>query len=79
MMSGRQIRGARAMLSWSGKRLADESGVSYPAIQRAEKENGLPNMQTRNLAAIRDAFERHGISFLTDSKDSEGVLFKEIL
>lgn len=63
-LSGNQIRAARALLRWTAKRLSEESGVSYPAIQRAEAVDGVPNMHTRNLVAIRVALEGAGIEFL---------------
>lgn len=71
MLTGSQIRAARALLKWSGRDLADRSGVSYPALQRAESVDDLPNMQTKNLAAIKAALESGGVVFLDagDTKD----------
>lgn len=66
MLTGRQIRAARALLKWSGKDLAEMSGVSYPAIQRAEQVDDVPHMQARNLMALQGAFESVGIEFLHD-------------
>lgn len=70
MLTGAQIRAARALLKWSGYDLSAKCGVSYPAIQRAEQQNGIPNMQTRNLAAVRAALEEGGIVFIEG-----GVMF----
>lgn len=64
MLTGSQIRAARALLKWSGRELADRSGVSYPALQRAEAVDEMPNMQTKNLAAIKSALEAGGVIFL---------------
>lgn len=64
MLTGAQIRAGRALLKWSGQMLAERSGVSYPAIQRAEATDELPNMQVRNLAAIKGALEAGGIEFI---------------
>lgn len=72
MLTGAQIRAARALLKWSGKDLAEKSGVSYPAIQRAEAVDDLPNMQTRNLAAIKEALEAGGVEFITGSYQGDG-------
>lgn len=72
MLTGSQIRAARALLRWSGQTLAEESGVSYPALQRAEAVNGLPNMQVRNLAAIKGALEAAGVEFLDGSYSGSG-------
>ncbi len=69
MLTGGQIRAARALLKWSANDLAARCSVSYAAIQRAEAVDGMPNMQTRNLAAIKSALESGGVVFL----DSNGV------
>ncbi len=72
MLTGAQIRAARALLKWSGQRLAEESGVSYPALQRAEAVEGLPNMQVRNLAAIKGALEAAGCVFIDGPYSGDG-------
>lgn len=72
MLTGAQIRAARALLKWSGKELSDRSGVSYPALQRAEAVDDMPNMQTKNLAAIKSALEAGGIIFLDGPYSGDG-------
>lgn len=72
MLTGAQIRAARALLKWSGRDLADRCGVSYPALQRAEAVDGMPNMQTRNLAAIKSALENAGVVFMDGPYSGEG-------
>lgn len=72
MLTGAQIRAARALLKWSGQTLAEKSGVSYPALQRAEAVDDLPNMQVRNLAAIKGALEAGGIEFIDGSYSGSG-------
>lgn len=59
-----QLRAARAFLGWSARELASRCGVSESAISRAERVNGKPRMQARNLNAIRATLEKHGIEFL---------------
>jgi len=63
-ITGSQIRAARAFLNWSVRDLSERCGVSESAISRAEKANGVPGMQNRNLDAVRTAFEIHGVEFL---------------
>lgn len=72
MLTGSQIRAARALLKWSGETLSEKSGVSYPALQRAERSNEMPNMQVRNLAAIKAALEAGGVEFLDGSYSGSG-------
>jgi len=63
-ITGSQIRAARAFLNWSVRDLSERCGVSESAISRAEKVNGVSGMQSRNLDAVRTAFEIHGVEFL---------------
>ena len=72
MLTGSQIRAARALLKWSGHKLAEASGVSYPAIQRAEQVDDMPNMQARNLAAIKAALESGGVEFMHGPYSGDG-------
>lgn len=72
MLTGSQIRAARALLKWSGKELAERSGVSYPALQRAEAVDEMPNMHSRNLAAIKSALEAAGVQFLDGPYSGDG-------
>ena len=63
-ISGAQLRAARALLKWWVHKLSDQCGVSESAITRAEQVNGTPPMHVRNLNAIRQVLEEHGIEFL---------------
>ena len=71
MMTAAQMRAARSLLRWSGKQLAQESGVSLPTIQRMEAADGIPPGLSRTLGLIQDAFERAGIIFI-DEDDHAG-------
>lgn len=72
VLTGSQIRAARALLKWSAHDLADRTGVSYAAIQRAERVDDMPNMQTKNLAAIKAALEAAGVQFLDGPYSGDG-------
>jgi transcriptional regulator with XRE-family HTH domain len=72
-ITGAQIRAARAFLRWSVQDLSQRCGVSESAISRAEKVDEVPGMQGRNLKAVRNAFEVHGIEFL----DSSGLRLRQ--
>jgi transcriptional regulator with XRE-family HTH domain len=72
VLTGSQIRAARALLKWSAQELATRSGVSYGAIQKAENIDGLPAMQVRNLAAIKEAFESAGLVFIDGDYSGRG-------
>lgn len=72
VLTGSQIRAARALLKWSGQDLAERCGVSYPAIQRAERVDDMPNMQTKNLLAIKGALEAGGVQFVDGPYSGDG-------
>lgn len=72
MLTGLQMRAARALLRWSHQKLADESKIGIATIQRAEAEDGVPGVQARTLNRIQTALERAGIVFLDPGKTEQG-------
>ncbi len=70
MITAEQIRGARAMLRWSAKRLAEESGLSWPTIQRMEAAKGVPGGLTKNLELVQKTLEGAGVVFIDQSEES---------
>jgi len=77
MITGSQIRAARALLRWSGRKLASASGVSWPTIQRMEAAFGVPPGLTKNILAIKETLEAAGIEFIDTNGGGAGVRFKE--
>lgn len=70
-LSAAQIRAARGLLNWSGQHLAQRAGVSFSSVRRAEAD-GRNSVTDATIAAIRFAFEEHGIQFSEDG-DSESI------
>jgi ribosome-binding protein aMBF1 (putative translation factor) len=64
LLTGRQIKMARAAVGWTAEELAARTGLGVSAIQRAENTEGMPDMRTRNLAAIKTTLERAGVVFI---------------
>ena len=77
MITAEQIRGARAMLRWSARKLAEMSGVSVPTIQRMESAVGVPKSISTNLDSIRRTLEDAGIAFIDDD-EGPGVRLRKI-
>jgi transcriptional regulator with XRE-family HTH domain len=71
MISGAQIRAARAFLGWTVKELAEKSNVGISTIQRIENAIGPPNTLVSNLAAIQSTLEAAGIEFTNG--DAPGI------
>jgi len=76
MITGIQIRAARAVLRWSIKDLAAKSGISVPTIFRLEQEDGIPSSRSHTLADLKATFETAGIEFIGTPEDRPGVRFK---
>lgn len=73
MISGSQIRAARALLGMSATELASRSGVGWATIQRIESNDGIPQSRSRTLEKIKLTLEAAGASFLGDPIKSPGV------
>ena len=72
MITGRQVRAARALLFWTQEMLADKALVALTALKRLESERALPvHEATRDQ--VRRALENAGI-VLIESDSGTGVL-----
>ena len=69
MITGTQIRAARALLAWSQSDLADRAGISLPTIKRLEAGGNAVSGTTRTNARVRAAAEEAGIVFIEDDAD----------
>lgn len=64
VISGFQVRGARALLRWSVQDLSNRSGVSISTIRRIEDQAGpCENREKRVIEKIRNTFEAAGVCF----------------
>ena len=77
MITSEQIRGARAMLRWSAKKLAEESGLSWPTIQRMESAVGVPSGLSKNLDLVQRTLEEAGIIFIGEDDEGPGVRLRK--
>lgn len=73
MVSGAQIRAARALLGISAAELAQISGVGHRTLQRFEAAEGIPDGRTAVLQQLISALESKGIVFQGDPINSPGV------
>lgn len=72
MITGSQIRAARALLGWTSDYLAAQSGVSYATISKVEQHAGIPPVKATTLADIGEALERGGVMFLSNGDIRSG-------
>jgi transcriptional regulator with XRE-family HTH domain len=73
MITGSQIRSARAALRWSVQELADKAGISIQTIKRFEVVDDVPGSRSSTLIDIRAALESAGIEFIGTPADRPGI------
>jgi hypothetical protein len=71
MISGTQVRAARATLGWSVRDLALQSFVGIAAIELIERHEGQTDENQRQLKAIQATLELAGIDFGCNSTASK--------
>ena len=76
MITGLQIRAARAILRWTVRDLAKISGLSFPTVNRLEQDDGIPAGRSQSLSVIQKALEAAGIEFIGTPDDEPGVKVK---
>ena len=73
MITGIQIRAARAALRLSITELADLAGVGVQTIMRFENAAGIPPSRSSTLADVKKALEFAGIEFIGTHDDAPGI------
>ncbi len=77
MITGAQVRAAKALIGWSGNDLAEKAGVGLSTIRRIEGCDGLLEAASiKTLQAIQKALELGGVEFLGAPGDNPGVRLK---
>ena len=74
MITGAQVRAAKALLDWSGSRLADEAGIAISTIRRVEACDGLlESASIKVLQSLKTALEIGGVEFIGAPDEGPGV------
>lgn len=77
MITGSQLRAARAFLRWSADDLARAANVGVATVRRAEADDGPVNMMPNNISAIRQALEDAGVEFIPENGGGPGVRLRK--
>jgi transcriptional regulator with XRE-family HTH domain len=77
MLTGEQIRAARALARIEQTALAVASGVSLPTIKRLETMVGPISANTGTEAALRKAFTEAGVIFIDENGEGPGVRLRK--
>jgi len=72
MLTGRQLRAARALLNLDRATLAEMAGLSLPTIQRMEAAEGVVRGNVDSLMKVVDALKKAGVELLDDDAVSQG-------
>jgi transcriptional regulator with XRE-family HTH domain len=70
MITGAQLRAARAFLGMDQRKLAELSGLSLPTIQRMEASDGVVRGNVDSLMKLVTALDAAGIELITDNAAS---------
>jgi transcriptional regulator with XRE-family HTH domain len=73
MITGRQIRAARALLGIDQKTLAEMAGLSVPTIQRMEANDGTIGGTVESMTRVIAAIETAGVEMINEGATSAGV------
>lgn len=73
MITGAQLRAARALLRWSARETAERSGMALTTVQRLEQQDGLPGGRAQTLFDLQKVFESAGVEFIGTPDEGPGV------
>jgi transcriptional regulator with XRE-family HTH domain len=77
LITSDQIRAARALLRWSGKDLAERSGIGFSTLMKMESDPGVPNSNFKTFDALKKAFEEAGVEFTGTPDSQAGVRWRK--
>lgn len=73
MITGAQMKAARALLGIDQRELARLSGVSLPTIQRMEVSDGIVRAMVDSLEKVVNAINDAGVELIVEGARSEGT------
>jgi transcriptional regulator with XRE-family HTH domain len=84
LISGRQLKAARALIGWEQTDLAKKSGVAISTVRRMESFDGEIGARTATLSLVQRALEKAGVDFLNHERPgvrmrAKGVKFSSEL
>src|SRR5450631_2181054 len=77
LITGAQMRAARALVRWSADDLAKHSKLGVATVRRAEAAEGQPPITESNCDAIERALESAGVEFIAENGGGPGVRLKK--
>ncbi len=71
MITGSQMKAARALLAMDQRQLAAVSGLSLPTIQRMEACKGTVRGTVESLMKVVDALQQSGVELIAEGAVSQ--------
>jgi transcriptional regulator with XRE-family HTH domain len=71
MITGSQLRAARALIGIDQRELAQRSGLSVPTIQRMESSHGVIRSNVDSLMKLISALSASGIQLINEGTASD--------
>ena len=72
MITAAQLRAARALVGIDQRKLAEQSGLSVPTIQRMEASEDVIRGNVDSLMKLVAALDAVGVELITDNASSAG-------
>ena len=73
MITGGQIKAARALLGLTTAKLAELSEIGFTTLVRLESFDGVPSANIKTLDSVKCTLESAGIEFIGSPDDGPGV------
>ncbi len=73
VITGTQIRAARALLRWSAEKAAKRCGLVARTVERLEQHEGIPPSRSQTLVDLQRTFEAAGVEFIGTPEEGPGV------
>jgi transcriptional regulator with XRE-family HTH domain len=78
MLTGEQLKAARALVRMEMKAVAEAAGLSFDTVKRLEMFRGPISANTNTEAALRRAFRDVGVIFIDENGEGYGVRLRKI-
>ena len=79
LVTGAQLRAARALLRMEQEKLAEAAGISAATIRKLENSEGQLDGRLSTIRALQHALEEAGVEFIPGNGSGPGVRLREPL
>lgn len=77
MITGGQIKAARALVGWTARDLAAKAEIGFSTLIRLESADGVPSGNIKTIDAVKKALEEAGIEFTGTPDSQAGVRWRK--